>query len=110
MSDPMWMRAQKARKLLKNMAKKKNIDMKSITGPYHFKYLVDIRKEFIHKAYDLGLGMVLIGRILNRNHSTIAYHTDPELRRRKRLRYRNSLPQYLARQEDGKFRSRSLSQ
>lgn len=110
MADPMWLRTQKARKLLKRMAKRENIDMKSIVGRYQFSYLVDFRREFIEMARrDFGLGAVVIGRILNRNHSTIIYHTSPELRKKKMQRYTYSRRGNPFRDENGKFIGRPES-
>ena len=107
MCEPMWTRMQKARKLLKKISKKKNVDIKSIVGPYHDRYLVNIRREFIEKARnDFGLGAVSIGRILNRNHSTILYHTSPELRKKKMQRYAHLRCGNPFRDANGKFISR----
>lgn len=70
--------------LLKSIAERENVDIKSIIGPYRYAYLVVVRKEFCRRAKDeLGLGCVTIGKLLNLDHTTVLYHQTPLMQARK---------------------------
>ena len=71
--------------LLRLISVRRNVDMKSILGRYNYKYLVDIRKEFCREASAMGLGSVIIGKILHRSQWTVLYHLNSEMRARKAL-------------------------
>lgn len=87
------------RKLLEDMAKERRACMRDITGRYNYPFLVEIRRDFCIRAKGLGLGCVMIGKILHRSPWTVLYHLKPEMRVRKReqrLRWAAANPQVRA--------------
>lgn len=81
--------------LLTQLSKHYNVDIPSIRSTARFDYLVKIRREFCHRAYALGLGRIIIGKLLWRDPETVAYHMCPAMRARKELQRRR----YQARKE-----------
>lgn len=79
-----------ARKMLKELAIERKAAIRDIVGRYNEPQFVALRVEFIKRASALGLGCISIGRILERDHTTILYHLKPEMQVRKsaqRLRW-----------------------
>lgn len=67
--------------LLRQISLERNIDIPSIVGRYNYDYLVEVRREYCVRARELGLGTPMIGKILERDHATVMYHLNPEMRR-----------------------------
>lgn len=47
------------------------LTVEDILGPSRFKYLVNVRRKCIYMLRDKGYSTTEIGRIMNRDHSTI---------------------------------------
>lgn len=73
-----------ARQMLKDLAGERKAAVRDIVGRYNEPQFVALRVEFIKRASALGLGCITIGRILERDHTTILYHLKPEMQTRKR--------------------------
>jgi len=72
-----------ARKMLKELAADRKVAVRDIVGRYNEPQFVALRVEFIKRASALGLGCITIGRILERDHTTVLYHLKPEMQVRK---------------------------
>lgn len=79
-----------ARQMLKDLAVERKAAVRDIVGRYNEPQFVALRVEFIKRASALGLGCIAIGRILERDHTTVLYHLSQEMQVRKsaqRLRW-----------------------
>lgn len=79
-----------ARKMLKELAAERKAAVRDIVGRYNDSQFVALRVEFIKRASALGLGCITIGRILERDPTTVLYHLSPSMQARKsaqRLRW-----------------------
>ena len=76
-------RFSKGKAVLLELSKSRNVLLSDITGRYNSDYLVGIRKEFCLRAKELGLGCISIGKILDRDHTTVLYHLSPAMQARK---------------------------
>jgi chromosomal replication initiation ATPase DnaA len=65
-----------ARNILKAIANDNKVPVRDIVGRYGDANLVALRVEFIKRARALGMGSVVIGRIINRGHWTVLYHLN----------------------------------
>lgn len=76
-------RAELARSILEAVSQFYNIDVPSIVGRAKYKRVQAVRRQFCKMAYEAGVGSVTIGKVLNRDHTTILYHVRPHWRARK---------------------------
>ena len=65
-----------ARNILKVIANDNNVPIRDIVGRYNDANLVALRVQFMKRAKALGMGSVVIGRMINRGHSTVLYHLN----------------------------------
>jgi chromosomal replication initiation ATPase DnaA len=71
------------RELLLQLAKSRDVLPSDVMGHYNSDYLIRIRKDFCLRAKEMGLGCISIGKILNRDHTTVLYHLSPAMQARK---------------------------
>lgn len=64
------------KRILREVAAEARRSTKELTGTYRDSDLVALRLEFIYRARAAGLGSVTMGRVLNRDHTTILYHIN----------------------------------
>jgi hypothetical protein len=71
--------------LLNAIAKEFGVDTKSLRQPYRFQNLVAARKAFCDRGRnELGIEPLTLALVINRHHTTVLYHSSPEMQRRKR--------------------------
>ncbi len=86
-----FQRMQLARSILDAVSQHRNVDTKSIVSRARYEEVALARREFCELAYGAGIGSILIGKILGRDHTTILYHVNPAWRVRKdQWRYRQN--------------------
>lgn len=76
-------RAMMAKKLLVGISQKRKIGMKDILSRDTSRHIVAVRREFCKRANELGVGIVILGKILDRHHTTLLPYINPEFARRK---------------------------
>jgi hypothetical protein len=91
-----------ARELLQQIAAEYDIDVKSLRSPDRFACFTPARREFCIRGRELQIGVVALGIVLNRDHSTISYHANEAMRQRKKRELRNR-PAYKLRTEEELF-------
>ena len=74
-----------AQALFLQMAKRHNMSVSTFRTS-RLKENVRVRIKYIHAAYKLGCGTIIIANILWKHESTILYHLSPGLRIQKELR------------------------
>lgn len=69
--------------IIREVAAKYKIQPKDILGHDRFGHFVAARKEIMARLKELGKTTGQIGMIMNRDHSTVLYHTSPKIRSRR---------------------------
>lgn len=69
-----------------------NIDVRSLRDKAVFAHFVVARREFCIRSRKLKLKVKEIGRALNRDHTTISYHSSPEMRAKKKSKRKPKIP------------------
>lgn len=72
--------------LLLEISKKYNVDIQSIRSSARSAYLVKIRVEFCKRAFVLGIGQLITGKIIWCDPKTVAYHFSPTMQAKKKIR------------------------
>lgn len=72
----MAVQRREARKALVELAKERQMAVRDIVGRYNYPEIVAVRTEFMRRASAMGLGCIMIGRILDRNYTTVLYHLN----------------------------------
>ena len=79
------------RSILAAVSHHRNIDAKLIVGRDRQRDVMQARRDVCEMAHEAGIGCVIIGRILNRDHTTILSHVSPTYRAHKnRWRYKQN--------------------
>jgi chromosomal replication initiation ATPase DnaA len=76
-------RYKRARKILKNISIEYDIDMPSLLSRSQMAHFVVARRAFILRCKENSIGSVVIGKVLGRNCSTIVYHQNSQIKKRK---------------------------
>ena len=97
---PVVMRYKKANQLLEMFAKTERISIKDLRGRSSYRPYVEKRKEFARLARKQGIGSVIIGYLLERDHTTILHYINPSIYKGKRARYKAAR---IARTEHGRL-------
>ena len=78
-------RTGEAERLLEEVARRHNIDVRSLKERARFSHIVMAKREFIELAvHDLGLAPIHVAEILGLNHTTVLFHASVEMRERKK--------------------------
>lgn len=78
------------RDILKQVAGERGLSVEDVTGKSKRKELLLARLEIIARLRAAGFGIARMGRLLNRNHSTISHHVYPAYRARNMARARRN--------------------
>lgn len=80
-------RAAEAELLLRKIASKHMLSVKTLRGKERFPHIVRARREFCVRAQEANIGCIIAAKVLWCHHATVMYHQRPEMQMRRHQKY-----------------------